>query len=453
MSRSLCVFILSIATLTTSCGDGKSTSSIKGSGDASGEAGGVSGSGGAGGHSTPSDAWVDARANDATRPDSSPDNAASIDAPSTQPSDANTGVALVNPAPGSRFFAGANFWRIDWEGTDDFFVSNIDWTKVTNPWQPQLLLDLAPYKVLRFMDWNLANSDPNPQGVWSTRTKKTQSQDAEPIAFEWQIDLCNRAQKDCWFSVPIQADATYEKSLAQLIYQLLDPGLRVYVEYSNEVWNEAFPQAAIALENANRLDLPATPNSCCDTDTIKIGNAYVYGAVRLFEQFESVFGNGSPRLVKVLSGQAGRDGVCQVHMLALKNKTLNPNSTMPTVYAIAPYFGGTSIAELKADIADSAKMTSAHVACVAQLKLPLVSYEGGSDSFAASSGCTRLQHDSGMLDLYKAYYDAHSAAGMTGPFNQYTHVGECWGLKEKTSDSLSDSPKYQGMLDWLAAHP
>lgn len=29
----------------------------------------------------------------------------------------------------------------------------------------------------------------------------------------------------------------------------------------------------------------------------------------------------------------------------------------------------------------------------------------------------------------------------------------CWGLKEKTSDSLSVSPKYQGVLDWLAAHP
>jgi hypothetical protein len=27
------------------------------------------------------------------------------------------------------------------------------------------------------------------------------------------------------------------------------------------------------------------------------------------------------------------------------------------------------------------------------------------------------------------------------------------GLKEKTSDSLAVSPKYQGVLDWLAAHP
>jgi hypothetical protein len=141
-------------------------------------------------------------------------------------------------------------------------------------------------------------------------------------------------------------------------------------------------------------------------------------------------------------------------MLALKNKTLNPNGTMPTCYAIAPYFSGTSIADLKADIANTAKMTTTHIACAAKLNLPLISYEGGSDSYAApSNGCTTLQHDSGMRDLYKTYYDAHFAAGMTGPFNQYTHVGACWGLKENTSDSLDISPKYQGVLDWLAAHP
>jgi hypothetical protein len=31
--------------------------------------------------------------------------------------------------------------------------------------------------------------------------------------------------------------------------------------------------------------------------------------------------------------------------------------------------------------------------------------------------------------------------------------GACWGMKVKTSDADSASPKYQGLLDWLAAHP
>jgi len=36
-----------------------------------------------------------------------------------------------------------------------------------------------------------------------------------------------------------------------------------------------------------------------------------------------------------------------------------------------------------------------------------------------------------MHDLYQAYYDAHVAAGMNGPFNQYTHVGALLGPQGK----------------------
>ena len=64
-----------------------------------------------------------------------------------------------------------------------------------------------------------------------------------------------------------------------------------------------------------------------------------------------------------------------------------------------------------------------------------------------------IQHDAAMHDLYTSYLTGISGAGLTGPFMQYTHTGSCWGLKEKTSDSVDVSPKYKGVLDWLAAHP
>jgi hypothetical protein len=352
--------------------------------------------------------------------------------------------ALANPAPASKFFVGANFWNIDWEGQGDFFTSNVDFTTSTDPWRPELLADLAPYKVLRFMDWNQTNDSNNVQAVWSTRKQKTQPQ-SEPVAFEWQIDLCNRAKTDYWLNVPHEAQPDYWPKLAQLVHDQLDPSLRVYVEWSNEVWNSGFPQNAYAASQAKTLKLAgATP-----------AIAYqVYESVRMYEAFETVFGKGSPRLVKVIAGQAAWTGPCGDEMLAFADTTINPKGTKADAYAIAPYFSGNSIQDLTTSIATVVGWTQSSFTCATGGGLPLISYEGGSDSFSApSNGCTTLQHDPGMHDLYTSYFDGISGAKLTGPFMQYTHTGACWGLKQSAGDTLATSPKYKGVVDWLAAHP
>jgi hypothetical protein len=350
---------------------------------------------------------------------------------------------MQNPAPGSKFFVGANFWNIDWEGMDDFFKSGVDFATTDDPWRPELLDDLAPYHVLRFMDWNGTNESNNPQAHWDTRKQKTDAQD-QPVAFEWQIDLCNRTHKDYWVTVPHEATADDWHSLAQLIDRSLDPDLRVYLEYSNEVWNAGFPQHDYAASQAQSLSLQGSDAAA---------SYYVYQSVRLYEAFEQVFGKGSPRLVKVLSGQAAWTGPCDAHVQALADAIINPNGTKPDFYAVAPYFGGTSISELSDAITEVAKWVADDVTCAAKADLPLISYEGGSDSYSAGDGCKTLQHDPGMHELYTSYLDAISNAGMTGPFMQYTHSGTCWGLKEKTGDALDDAPKYKAVVDWLAAHP
>jgi hypothetical protein len=357
----------------------------------------------------------------------------------------DTGPAtMVNPPPGSPFFVGTNFWNIDWEGADDYFVPGTDFATTTNPWQPQLLTDLAPYHVIRFMDWNMTNDSGNPQAHWATRKLKTQKQD-EPVAFEWQIDLCNRTKKDYWLNVSHEATSDDWTKVAQLVHDTLDPSLRVYLEFSNEVWNGGFPQNGYATDQAKALGLPGSWPA---------GAYYVYASVRLYETFEGVFGKGSPRLVKVLAGQAGWSGPCGEHMTYLKDTTINPKGTMPDAYAIAPYFSGTSIDALKASLPDMNDWVTSHVTCVKGTGLPIISYEGGQDSFAAGgSGCEALQTDPAMHDIYTSFFDGISAAGMKGPFMQYTHTGSCWGLKKKTSDATSAAPKYEGVLDWIAAHP
>jgi hypothetical protein len=350
--------------------------------------------------------------------------------------------ALATPAPGSGFFVGANFWNIDWEGQGDYFQSGVDFSTTTNPWLPQLLTDLAPYHVLRFMDWNQTNDSNNPQAVWSTRTQKTAPQ-TEPVAFEWQIDLCNRTKKDYWLNVPHEASAAYWTELAQLVYAQLDPSLRVYLEWSNEVWNGSFPQYAYAQAQGQSLGLAGSDPEA---------SYYVYQAVRMYEAFEAVFGKGSPRLVKVLSGQAAYDGPCTNDIEALSDSTINPQRTMPDVYAVAPYLSGATVSSLTGALPGLASGLQSNATCAAMAALPLISYEGGSDSSSATN-CQTVQTDPGMHDVYTSYLDALVGDGLEGPFMQYTHAGSCWGLKVKTSDATSAAPKYQGLLDWLAAHP
>ena len=360
-------------------------------------------------------------------------------------SDAGAAPATMsNPAPGTKFFIGTNFWNIDWEGQGDFFQDNVDFTTVTDPWKPELISDLAPYAVLRFMDWNQTNDSNNAQALWSTRKQKTQPQ-SEPVAFEWQIDLCNRTKKDYWLNVPHEATPDVWQKLAQLVHDQLDPSLRVYVEWSNEVWNSGFPQNGYSATQAKSLALPgATP-----------AIAYqVYESVRMYEAFESIFGKGSPRLVKVIAGQAAWTGPCGDEMTAFADRTVNPNGTKADFYAIAPYFSGASIKDLGTSIATVVQWTQSSLTCASGGGLPLISYEGGSDSYSApNNGCGALQQDPGMHDLYTQYLDGISGAKLTGPFMQYTHTGTCWGLKVKTGDALTAAPKYKGVIDWLAAHP
>ena len=110
------------------------------------------------------------------------------------------------------------------------------------------------------------------------------------------------------------------------------------------------------------------------------------------------------------------------------------------------------MAALTSAITTTQTWIATDVACANQIGVPLVAYEGGSDSSAASN-CQTVQVDPGMHDVYTAYLDAMSGAGFAGPFMQYTHSGSCWGLKVAATDAVTAAPKYKGLLDWLAAHP
>jgi hypothetical protein len=130
---------------------------------------------------------------------------------------------------------------------------------------------LSKVGVVRMMDWTATNR--NLTQRWSDRITPLSAAKAGPsysgpggqtwessdlgVAIEHQIQLCNALRSDCWINIPVLADDDYVRKIAQALrygtdgtnpyasvqskpaYPPLDPSLKVYIEYANEVWNSS----------------------------------------------------------------------------------------------------------------------------------------------------------------------------------------------------------------------
>ena len=83
--------------------------------------------------------------------------------------------------------------------------------------------------------------------AWADRRLPTDAQQTggaggkrEATAWEHFIDLCNLTNRDIWVNVPIAASPDYVTQLATLLQVRLNPGLHIYVESDNEIWNNGF---------------------------------------------------------------------------------------------------------------------------------------------------------------------------------------------------------------------
>ncbi len=146
--------------------------------------------------------------------------------------------------------------------------------KNADPFRVEFKREIAPFHVLRFMDWVSINNNPR-QVNWSDRTdwrkvgqrsqfvgfapptqanpeirpdlSVLQGGGGRQIAWEWMIRLCNINHSHMWVCIPTGATPAYCEELAKLIRDNLDPGLKVYVEWSNETWNDQFWQNQYAV--------------------------------------------------------------------------------------------------------------------------------------------------------------------------------------------------------------
>lgn len=114
------------------------------------------------------------------------------------------------------------------------------------------------FQCVRFLGWDATNgnictswADRVPDDChWESLDKTGYGWEGRGGSWESMIRFCNTANVDAWINIPINADANYVTQLANLWKNNLNPNLKLYVEYSNEVWN--FAGAFWTQFNSNR---------------------------------------------------------------------------------------------------------------------------------------------------------------------------------------------------------
>jgi len=129
-----------------------------------------------------------------------------------------------------------------------------------HPFRQEYLDFLRPFQTLRFMPI-LGTNDGFEYIHWEDRptpTYCTQNSFGKGIAIEHCIQLCNDLDADMWFNVPHPVWDDWIINAARMIRDSLKPCLKVYLEYSNEVWNWAggYPQGRWIVRNGRDPDHP-----------------------------------------------------------------------------------------------------------------------------------------------------------------------------------------------------
>lgn len=115
-------------------------------------------------------------------------------------------------------------------------------------WNPAFITFLSGLNVncLRFMDWLQTYSDVTeswsevPLGLPTLLTAPSTLQ-LTKVPFALIVDLCNRLNINPWICTPVRANQTYYDGLAAYLRDNLNPNLRVFLEFGNEVWNPGGP--------------------------------------------------------------------------------------------------------------------------------------------------------------------------------------------------------------------
>jgi hypothetical protein len=362
---------------------------------------------------------------------------------------------------------------------------------------PKFVDTIQDFHVIRFMDWSQTNNTKS-DGVWNDRPHIGDAGWGGPdgVPLDVDVQLANTVSADPWLNVPIDATDDYITQMATLVHNTLSPGLKVYVELSNEVWNSGFSQFNYAAQHGQST-WPSAGASSYEYNR----NWFGMRTAQMCDIWKSVWGNDYSRVVCVLGAQAANPWTATE---SLKCPLWSGSGNAPcsahniNAVGIAPYFfnfqappswlsasdggvsnifkqlngGGLLPASVGGTSGDMAKVSgweAAYKAALAPYKLPFVAYEGGQTLVAVSSPnntqveqlYTQANRDARMGAAYTTALEQWKANG-GGVYILYNDIsppslwGE-WGVLESFMDpispSSSPSPKWRAVQSFISGNP
>lgn len=346
---------------------------------------------------------------------------------------------------------------------------------------PAFVEKTQPFGAVRFMEWMDINN--SKQSQWSDRptpTDATWATSGAPV--EVMVELANRLDIDPWFCMPHQATNEYVTNFAQYVKNHLEPERKVYIEYSNEVWNWQFQQTAWVDQQARASGLS------------HFADWYSKRTTEITRIWDQVWGSDKERVIGVMATQAANVWLGQRELSYAWDTTGRKSHDYYGIDAIsiAPYFGyylgdpntaqevqgwttapdgglGKLFDELTQGgvlsngpqggaLQQSYSWMSNYANLAKQEGLQLIAYEGGQhitgfwgaeNNQALTNLFIAANRDPRMGEIYKQYLNKWYQLG-GGTFMNFSDIGlpskwGSWGSLESVDQT--GSPKYNALLD------
>jgi hypothetical protein len=328
---------------------------------------------------------------------------------------------------------------------------------------PQAVALLARYNTLRYMGYQ--NGFTDQPVTWADRAKPGKAflfdGAKDGIAWEYLIALSNQTKTNMWVNIPWKASDDYIRNAAILVRDTLDPTKKVYVETANEVWNFGYPVTTIAMNEGLAEGLSKDGSQA-------LLRRYAERSAQVMKIWSEVFAGQKSRLVRVAATQFLANSAYTV--LSFPASAGNFDAI-----AVAPYFNfdldkvpGVSTTNLSTafasmiDVLD--KRTNVQGPEVREMAraygVRMITYEAGQH--------TLISYRDDLVPLLKAFNtDKRMGEAYTRFLTQWgQQVGDlntlflevnmvtkygAWGQQEYPNQPLSQAPKAQAVMRYLAS--